>query len=108
MLPDVNSDCESHSLVSHKGDHPAYTTMVMDKLKEVADTLAQLADEGMYHDEVKVNLLEESKRIEEDLWKLIVRISRASIKKVFANKSVNNSILKMKSGDTALRLPNLA
>lgn len=68
-----------HSLIQHPSDHENYTEMVMRKMQMISDELKKLKKKDQPHPDLKVEIANKLKKLENELWKFIVKLSRTLI-----------------------------
>jgi hypothetical protein len=79
MLPDEAWAVPIHALIQHPGDHPNYTQLVMEKLRELAKELQEKIDQKQPHKALVADVFEQLKDLEEELWGYLVRLSRSLV-----------------------------
>ncbi|NOJ79312.1 AHH domain-containing protein [Myxococcus xanthus] len=65
-----------HSLICHPSDHESYTMRVMDEMRKVAKRLQDVIDSGEPHGDLPESAFAALKKLEEQFWNFLVRLSR--------------------------------
>lgn len=68
-----------HSLIQHPSDHPKYTQFVIKQLEKIVESLDKIINNKKPHQAVEVNLLNELRGLEDDLWNYLVQLSRKAV-----------------------------
>lgn len=79
LLPEQTWACPVHTLVSHLGDHESYTIMVMNSLSKRAKEIQEKIDQGSPHESMKIDLFDMLRKLEDQVWRVVVAISREAI-----------------------------
>jgi hypothetical protein len=90
MLPKIPWAVPVHELLQHPSDHPVYTKRVIVWMQDLAISIEELQKTEKDHQKVVANFFERLKRLENDAWNHIVKISRSSVEAVVAGKAFHH------------------
>ncbi|WP_205522762.1 AHH domain-containing protein [Myxococcus eversor] len=86
MLPDQAWAVPVHALLQHPGDHPNYTQQVMRDMRVIAKKIQEKIDANSDHKLLVVDIFTKLKNLEDDYWKMLVKLSRAVVAAVTQGK----------------------
>jgi hypothetical protein len=78
-LPDEAWAVPVHALIQHPGDHPRYTQLVMEKLREISKKLQKKIDQKEPHKALVEDVFEKLKELEDFFWGYLVKLSRSLV-----------------------------
>lgn len=78
-LPTEDWAVPVHSLICHPSDHETYTLRVMDEMRKVSKRLQSVIDSGEPHGNLPESAFEALKKLEEQFWNFLVKLSRALV-----------------------------
>ncbi|MCP3143121.1 AHH domain-containing protein [Pyxidicoccus xibeiensis] len=75
-----------HKLPQHPGDHPIYTQLVMRKLRQVAKRLERARDKGAKHPDLKAEVFQKLRELEDESWDFLVDLGKTLTKALVASR----------------------
>lgn len=94
MLPDQAWAVPVHALLQHPGDHPNYTQQVMRDMKVIAQRIQEKIDANSDHKLLVVDIFTKLKNLEDDYWRMLVRLSRSVVAAVTQGKEYKHSLVR--------------
>ncbi|MFY2558972.1 AHH domain-containing protein [Corallococcus terminator] len=94
MLPDQSWAVPIHALLQHPGDHPEYTQQVMRDMRVIAKDLQAKIDANQDHNLLVVDIFTYLKDLEDDYWKVLVKLSRAVVAAVTQGKEYMHPLVR--------------
>ncbi|MCP3165929.1 MXAN_0050 family toxin nuclease [Myxococcus qinghaiensis] len=94
MLPDQAWAVPVHALLQHPGDHPNYTQQVMRDMKTIAQRIQEKIDSNSDHKLLVVDIFTKLKNLEDDYWRMLVKLSRAVVAAVTQGKEYKHHLVR--------------